>query len=95
MDAAYAETFPPCCRRRAAPRSAIRAQRMPANAQGATRVSEKQNSSRARPFGGARIWPERIQVNYARDRRKGEPLGDFTIRAAYVGEVREGRRFND
>ena len=38
---------------------------------------------------------ERVLAHYARDRRKGEPLGDFTIRAAYVGEVREGRRFND
>jgi len=38
---------------------------------------------------------ERVLAHYARDRRKGEPLGDFTIRAGCVGEVREGRRFND
>jgi len=38
---------------------------------------------------------ERVLAHYARDRRKGERLGDFTIRAGYVAEVREGRRFND
>jgi sulfite reductase (NADPH) hemoprotein beta-component len=38
---------------------------------------------------------ERVLAHYARDRRKGERLGDFTIRARYVAEVREGRRFKD
>jgi sulfite reductase (NADPH) hemoprotein beta-component len=33
--------------------------------------------------------------HHAGDRRKGERFGDFAIRAAYVVEVREGRRFND
>jgi sulfite reductase (NADPH) hemoprotein beta-component len=33
--------------------------------------------------------------HYAREREAGEPLGDFAIRAGYVAEVREGRRFND
>jgi sulfite reductase (NADPH) hemoprotein beta-component len=36
-----------------------------------------------------------VLAHYARDRRKGERLGDFTIRAGYVAEVREGRHFND
>ena len=38
---------------------------------------------------------DRVLAHYAHDRRKGERLGDFTIRAGYVAEVREGRRFND
>jgi hypothetical protein len=38
---------------------------------------------------------DRVLAHYAGDRGKGEPLGDFTIRAGYVAEVREGRRFND
>jgi sulfite reductase (NADPH) hemoprotein beta-component len=33
--------------------------------------------------------------HYARDRRPGERFGDFAIRAGYVAEVTEGRRFND
>jgi sulfite reductase (NADPH) hemoprotein beta-component len=32
--------------------------------------------------------------HYARDRRDGEPFGDFVIRAGYVKEVRSGREFN-
>lgn len=32
---------------------------------------------------------------YARDRRSGEPFGDFVIRAGIVREVLEGRDFND
>jgi sulfite reductase (NADPH) hemoprotein beta-component len=38
---------------------------------------------------------DKVLGHYARDRRKGERFGDFTIRAGYVVEVREGRRFND
>lgn len=33
--------------------------------------------------------------HYARDRKPGEPFGDFAIRAGYVAEVQEGRFFND
>lgn len=33
--------------------------------------------------------------HYARDRKPGEHFGDFTIRAGYVAEVKEGRYFND
>jgi len=32
---------------------------------------------------------------YARERREGEPFGDFVIRAGYVAEVKAGREFND
>jgi sulfite reductase (NADPH) hemoprotein beta-component len=38
---------------------------------------------------------DKVLGHYARDRRKGEPFGDFAIRAGYVAEVREGRHFND
>jgi sulfite reductase (NADPH) hemoprotein beta-component len=38
---------------------------------------------------------DKVLGHYARDRRKDERLGDFAIRAGYVAEVREGRRFND
>jgi sulfite reductase (NADPH) hemoprotein beta-component len=40
---------------------------------------------------------ERLQTviaHYAKDRRAGEPFGDFTVRAGYVPEVRAGRDFN-
>jgi sulfite reductase (NADPH) hemoprotein beta-component len=40
---------------------------------------------------------ERLQAiiaHYAKDRRAGEPFGDFTVRAGYVPEVRAGRDFN-
>jgi sulfite reductase (NADPH) hemoprotein beta-component len=37
----------------------------------------------------------KIAAHYARDRKKGEHFGDFTIRAGYVKEVRAGREFND
>jgi sulfite reductase (NADPH) hemoprotein beta-component len=33
--------------------------------------------------------------HYARDRKPGERFGDFTIRAGYVAEMKEGRLFND
>ncbi len=36
-----------------------------------------------------------VGAHYARDRKKGEHFGDFTIRAGYVKEVRAGREFND
>jgi sulfite reductase (ferredoxin) len=38
---------------------------------------------------------DKVLGHYARDRRKGEPFGDFAIRAGYVAGVREGRHFND
>jgi sulfite reductase (NADPH) hemoprotein beta-component len=38
---------------------------------------------------------DKVLGHYARERRKGEPLGDFAIRAGYVTEVTEGRYFND
>jgi sulfite reductase (NADPH) hemoprotein beta-component len=38
---------------------------------------------------------DKVLGHYARDRREGEPFGDFTIRAGYAAEVREGRNFND
>jgi sulfite reductase (NADPH) hemoprotein beta-component len=34
-------------------------------------------------------------LDHARDRRKGEPFGDFAVRAGYAAEMREGRHFND
>lgn len=36
-----------------------------------------------------------ILTRFAADRLPGEHFGDFTIRAGYVAEVREGRAFND
>ena len=33
--------------------------------------------------------------HFARERKDGEHFGDFTIRAGYVAEVKEGRHFND
>ena len=38
---------------------------------------------------------DKVLGHYARDRKKGERFGDFTIRAGYVAEVKEGRHFND
>jgi sulfite reductase (NADPH) hemoprotein beta-component len=38
---------------------------------------------------------DKVLEHYARDRKKGEPFGDFAIRAGYVAEVKEGRHFND
>lgn len=38
---------------------------------------------------------EKVLAHFARDRRPGEHFGDFTIRAGYVAEVKEGRHFND
>ena len=38
---------------------------------------------------------ERLIAHYARERQDGERFGDFTIRAGYVPEVKEGRHFND
>jgi len=38
---------------------------------------------------------EKIIGHFARDRRPDERFGDFTIRAGYVVEVKEGRHFND
>lgn len=34
-------------------------------------------------------------AHFARERRPGEHFGDFTIRAGYVVEVKEGKTFND
>jgi sulfite reductase (NADPH) hemoprotein beta-component len=38
---------------------------------------------------------EGVLGHYARDRLTDEHFGDFAIRAGYVREVTEGRRFND
>jgi sulfite reductase (NADPH) hemoprotein beta-component len=38
---------------------------------------------------------DRVLGHYARERKEGEHFGDFAIRAGYVAEVAEGRRFND
>jgi sulfite reductase (NADPH) hemoprotein beta-component len=38
---------------------------------------------------------EKIIAHYAAERVTGEHFGDFTIRAGYVPEVKEGRHFND
>jgi sulfite reductase (NADPH) hemoprotein beta-component len=38
---------------------------------------------------------DRTLGHYARDRAPGERFGDFAIRAGYVPEVHEGKRFND
>jgi sulfite reductase (NADPH) hemoprotein beta-component len=37
---------------------------------------------------------DKVLGHYARDRKEGEHLGDFAIRAGYVAEVTEGRHFN-
>ena len=38
---------------------------------------------------------DKVLGHYARDRDNGERFGDFAVRAGYVAEVKEGRRFND
>ena len=38
---------------------------------------------------------DKMFAHYARDRKTDEHFGDFTIRAGYVTEVKEGRHFND
>jgi sulfite reductase (NADPH) hemoprotein beta-component len=38
---------------------------------------------------------DKVLGHYARERTEGEHFGDFAIRAGYVAEVTEGRRFND
>jgi sulfite reductase (NADPH) hemoprotein beta-component len=38
---------------------------------------------------------KKVFVQFARERLPGEHFGDFTIRAGYVTEVKEGRYFND
>ena len=38
---------------------------------------------------------DKVIAHFARDRQPHEPFGDFAIRAGYVAEVKEGRRFND
>jgi sulfite reductase (NADPH) hemoprotein beta-component len=38
---------------------------------------------------------DKVLGHYARDRKAGEHFGDFAIRAGYVAQVKEGRRFND
>jgi sulfite reductase (NADPH) hemoprotein beta-component len=37
----------------------------------------------------------KVIEHFARERKEGERFGDFTIRAGYVAEVKEGRYFND
>jgi sulfite reductase (NADPH) hemoprotein beta-component len=38
---------------------------------------------------------DKVLAHYARDRQPHEHFGDFTIRAGYVAEVKEGKTFND
>lgn len=38
---------------------------------------------------------DKVLTHYARDRRPHEHFGDFTIRAGYVAEVKEGKTFNN
>jgi sulfite reductase (NADPH) hemoprotein beta-component len=38
---------------------------------------------------------DKVLAHYARDRQPREHFGDFTIRAGYVAEVKEGKTFND
>ena len=38
---------------------------------------------------------DKVLGHYARERQQNEHFGDFTIRARYVAEVKEGKTFND